>query len=218
MQQKIFDTFGWTDFPRPLFYNCSFGLRFELGGDHEMGPARFLQAMDRARAVADLAFSGMDKLTICINYTGKKRRSPAIKKEFKALSDMGFSGEFGPASHLAWADCHDPDWEAEGWLRYRHFCEIPNTPDQLAPLLWMAVAQEMPIEPRLFHIADNYILDLVRGVALHVYDDRGMDVVATDPDLLLPLYSKFNSWLLDSDRTEMDSLFSGNSFVVREGV
>ena len=42
---------------------------------------------------------------------------------------------------------------------------------------------------------------------LHVYDDRGMDVIACDPAKLHGLYSDFEDWLLDHDRERMMKLF-----------
>ena len=42
-----------------------------------------------------------------------------------------------------------------------------------------------------------------------MYDDRGLDMIATDRALLAPLYRRFDHWLLDYDRARMRETFSG---------
>nr|WP_279564018.1 DUF3885 domain-containing protein [Pseudomonas koreensis] len=41
------------------------------------------------------------------------------------------------------------------------------------------------------------------------YDDRGMDVVGPNKNLLLQLYRLHHTYLLDYDRHTMDTTFSG---------
>ncbi len=86
-----------------------------------------------------------------------------------------------------------------------------NSPDQIAPFIWAAVANEMAVTPRLTPLAHSYIMDLERGMVLHVYDDRGMDLAATRPELLRPCYEQLNGWLLDHDRARMDAIFASGA-------
>ena len=41
-----------------------------------------------------------------------------------------------------------------------------------------------------------------------MYDDRGLDVIARQPEVLVPLYRTFNQWILDYDRERIDQVFS----------
>ena len=41
-----------------------------------------------------------------------------------------------------------------------------------------------------------YILDPNARLLLHVYDDRGLDVIATNAAVLLPLQERFRDWVL----------------------
>jgi hypothetical protein len=52
-----------------------------------------------------------------------------------------------------------------------------------------------------------YFVDPERHVILHMYDDRGMDVIARDRATLQPLYSKFGDWILEHDRSQIDRTF-----------
>lgn len=37
-------------------------------------------------------------------------------------------------------------------------------------------------------------------IIMHMYDDRGLDVIATNIDTLRPLYKKFKEWVLEDQR------------------
>ena len=56
-----------------------------------------------------------------------------------------------------------------------------------------------------------YLFDTNRHIIFHLYDDRGLDVAAIDRETLLPLYYKYNSWILDYDRPKIEELFEGYS-------
>ena len=74
-------------------------------------------------------------------------------------------------------------------------------------LLWAAVAREMPVTPKARWLTDLYLVDFSRATVLHVYDDRGMDVVAADVGRLRPLHGRFGDWLLAHDRPRADATF-----------
>ncbi len=64
-------------------------------------------------------------------------------------------------------------------------------------LLWCALARELPIAPsaRFFGV---YFVDLARGLILHSYDDRGMDLAAVSPGDLSAFEAEFGPWLLST--------------------
>jgi len=65
----------------------------------------------------------------------------------------------------------------------------------------------MDVRPKTRRLDTIHIADLQKRLALEVYDDRGMDVVGPIRPKLSSLYRKFNPWLLDYDRAEMDAKF-----------
>lgn len=200
--------FGIYQFPDALFYENESALRFDLGGEVSMSQAlaaRFLQAMDRSRAVAAALFDGTETLTVMIRYPEHTEWRQARRKALVALARAGFRKPFGPAEKLP-DPAAEPDYPV---LNCWHWIEIENDPNLISALLWCAGAAEMPVTPRagwgVFH---SYIADLNAGTVLHVYDDRGMDVVATTTDALRPIYERFKDWLLDYDRYRMDQTFA----------
>lgn len=52
-----------------------------------------------------------------------------------------------------------------------------------------------------------YFLNPEKHVIMHMYDDRGLDVIALDPDVLRGLYEGFSSWILEYDRIRIDGVF-----------
>lgn len=97
----------------------------------------------------------------------------------------------------------DPDEEAYVWdLRSYDLGRDKVARDTL---LWHAIASEMPVYPSARVV--TFLLDSSRSVMLHVYDDRGMDVIAYDPAKLHGLHTDFADWLLDYDRERMTKLF-----------
>lgn len=72
-------------------------------------------------------------------------------------------------------------------------------------LIWNAIANEMPIRPSA--PVDSFLIEPSRSIMLHVYDDRGIDVIAEDPRNLRDLYDRFDDWLLDYDRDRMRAMF-----------
>jgi hypothetical protein len=57
------------------------------------------------------------------------------------------------------------------------------------------------IDDRVYFVAPE------KGLLLSMYDDRGLDMVATDRAALAALYKRFDHWLLDYDRERMRETF-----------
>ncbi|MGK0381975.1 MAG: hypothetical protein ACI8QG_001738 [Flavobacteriales bacterium] len=56
-------------------------------------------------------------------------------------------------------------------------------------------------------IGECFIINHDKGIILSVYDERGMDVIATDDCVLAQLYEKHNACILDYDRERIDTVF-----------
>jgi hypothetical protein len=52
-----------------------------------------------------------------------------------------------------------------------------------------------------------YLASPSRGVLLHPYDDRGLDVVGTTTDSIRSAYEQFRDWLLRHDLEKMTRAF-----------
>jgi hypothetical protein len=56
-------------------------------------------------------------------------------------------------------------------------------------------------------VSSTYLIDSHSTILFHLYDDRGLDVVAANKESLRSLYERFNVWILDYDRKKIDLLF-----------
>ena len=191
--------------PRPAEEDIR--LRFALGGEEfdntvQQVP-RFLQAHRRASTVADALFSES-----CVAVVAWNGRPPCleglvddVKDGFVALQSTGFAA---PQIN-AWQAILYPDPDDEAYVWNLRSYELGRDKVARDTLLWHAIASEMPIYPSAPVV--TFLLDPSTSVMLHVYDDRGMDIVAYDPARLHGLYSNFADWLLDYDRERMAKLF-----------
>lgn len=181
-------------------------LRFELGGSFEndvQQVPRFLQAHTRASTVADALFNGA-----CLAIVAWNGRLPSpeglddgVLDGFLALQSTGFSAP--QVSEWRAILYPDPEDEAYEWQLRRY--DVGQDKVARDTLLWHAIASEMPVYPSAPIV--TFLLDPTTSVMLHVYDDRGMDVIADDPAKLHDLHVEFADWLLDYDRERMTNLF-----------
>lgn len=53
-----------------------------------------------------------------------------------------------------------------------------------------------------------YFVNITKRIIFHMYDDRGLDIIASDVETLKPIYTKFNNWILDYNRIQIDALMN----------
>jgi uncharacterized protein DUF3885 len=55
---------------------------------------------------------------------------------------------------------------------------------------------------------DVYFLNPAAEVIVHMYDDRGLDMIAASREALIPIYLTFNDWVLDDNREQIAKALS----------
>lgn len=198
-------TFPCTEFPHALFYEWDNVLRFELGGEDvptSRPLKRFNQAMHRAHAVAEVLFQKTEALWLLTSYYGEK---PNPKKRLKPLKHCGL--EPAKTVHLGAVAQNDTDYFTEfGRDHFRFWDAIQLTEkSQLHEVLWLTLAAELGIRPRL--TTDVYFVDFDHNLVLHPYDDRGMDVADVTKEALRPAFRDFGPWILEWNRPEIQAHF-----------
>ena len=51
-----------------------------------------------------------------------------------------------------------------------------------------------------------FLLDSKKGCVCHLYDDRGIDIIASSKEIIYPIYKQYENWLIDRKKT--DELFT----------
>ncbi len=204
---KLQSVFGLSVFPDALFYRFEAALRFELGGEtfsvNGRPLQRFLQAVIRAISVAEAVFEKSSSITLLVSHYDRPKPSAA---KFRGITATGLARK--DFSLVASTAQNDDEYRADfGEDLFLHqFVYNGDARHVLADVLWLAVAKEMPIRPEVRWLS-VYLVDFDRGICLHPYDDRGMDLVVMDPATLAPIYRAFGDWLLPYDRARMDATF-----------
>lgn len=189
---------------RAPFLASPFWLRFDLAGEVgvDRPVARFTQAFDRARTLADALFAPSADVTAILAASPDAERD-VFAPERDPFGALDALGPDAPAPMTVWsaplqAGDDEPllEWRAVA-LRDRAMRDV---------LLWVAIAYELPIAPKA--PVQSWLVDFERGLMLHVYDDRGMDVRALEKDAIAPLYREHDAWLLAHDRPRMRRAFA----------
>lgn len=171
----------------------------------DMPISRFSQAYDRARSIAaDVFDDSRAILGLVASWPDddfKDMWAPAADG-FQVLEQLGFKNP--PLAEWAGPSWPYADPEVSSELRWRAF-DLSSDPASRAILLWCATSNELSIQPQAPVL--SHLLDPDRNVLLYVYDHRGMDVTALDPDALTAVYHSRESWILDYDRPRIDAAF-----------
>lgn len=182
-----------------LFYRWPIGLRFDLGG-RATSPVELAGVRTRATKLFEATFEPGHLCTVLAqDWRGEvwphERRlfefdqehsvgigMPHGKVELPCLEEP----EMGP-SQLKWATLESRSFKYEMILE-----GIAKADHNI----------DSAISSRV------YFVNTITGVMLHMYDDRGMDVLATSRTALHVLYKNFNKWILDYDRHAIDRAFA----------
>ncbi len=59
-----------------------------------------------------------------------------------------------------------------------------------------------------------YLLDPTAKIIMHMYDDRGLDIIASHIEAIRTLYERFDDWVLDNQRHRVAFRFGRNPFEI----
>ncbi|HLQ98617.1 MAG TPA: DUF3885 domain-containing protein [Candidatus Dormibacteraeota bacterium] len=199
--QNTIAEMGMKILEHPIFYKAPVGIRFEIGGEDDVyikkgitkklypNPTYVNNAVERASRILNALPKKGWILRIDL-YDEKE-----VKKIFKALqlvpshekvlNEYEDNGEKMTLYELYWS-LDDIDWSEETIIREIVLADIGGL-NCLASVVYLVHPKEK--------------------ILYHLYDDRGLDLVAKDKNKLHPLYETFNDWILDEDREAIDSIF-----------
>lgn len=67
-------------------------------------------------------------------------------------------------------------------------------------------------QPRLDNIfltsKEVFFVNTTKKLIFNMYDDRGLDIIATDKETIRPIYIKHEDWILDYDKDKIDKQFA----------
>ncbi len=203
-------TFPGLSLSPDLFHRWTVGLRFEL--NTTSWPAiNWESVLDRASTLYEAVFRPGDVGFIVSSHDFEfepKGRSigkmPKFRNSVFALSRKHSLCLHGVAGRRRFTSYRDQTSQIIATLRWT---EISPRNIGYKEILRAVMHRDFPSRrPR----TDDYVyfVNRTRNIILHMYDDRGLDLVALRIDDLRPVYDKHEAWILDHDRKQIDEIFS----------
>ncbi|MFP5182367.1 DUF3885 domain-containing protein [Bacillus altitudinis] len=192
-----------------LFYRWPFGLRFEVA-DWSLGEESVVleKAGDRALKIVRYAFDPEDDILLVTDvYT--QHEHELTKQKLLVYQKYADRQVRHRLRHERVTYIQPKQEETMKIERFTLKCQLQDI--RLRPLL-QAICQEDFYKPNQIMKGklgyDIYLINLSKQMIFHLYDDRGCDLIAADPEHLRPVYEGLQHWLLDYDRAQMDQLFA----------
>ena len=193
----ILKNFGVNAFSHSLFYCYKDSLRFKLSnGGYYID--QFITAFKKSEEICTSVLGDSKIFYVCLSFYGGESFLSSLSR-FKNIRKCQIRI---PKDYIGWAE-KVADEDDENCTIYRHFITFEANTNILNILLWGALSCDLGIKPTLK--AKVFIINREIDTIIHPYDDRGMDIVSINYELLKYLYKNFNHYLLDYDREKMDS-------------
>lgn len=205
---NMLDAIGMRGLKHPIFYNAPIGIRFEIGGEEAaylehsgenewiVNSAYISGALKRAKALYENLPQSPNVLRID-GYTEDKKEVHAVISDICMVAKIPIPQEqivklyridddVTTFQVQCYWDLSDMVWSYEFLLEkiieadFGGYCEFTS---------------------------NVYFADTKNMVLFHLYDDRGADIVATNKEMLRWLFDEFNHWILEYDRTKINSIF-----------
>jgi len=202
---KFLDSnFKGIEIKKPLFYRWNIGLRFDLQVGKTNTDEYFRIVQKRANTLFESAFKSDDEIFLVLNEFKRRKRKIRVRNFiFSQIKNLE-KNKIGYRRLLRLFDVDKFDRWNQGIIKTT--IEQFNYKNILAAI----GNNDFPSrEPRLdllggFTSKEIYFINIKKSLIFHMYDDRGLDMIASDVKTLHPIYEKYNDWILDDDRKIID--------------
>lgn len=207
-RQFLNDNFKGLTLRQPLFYNWNFGLRFDLQVGKTNTDEYFKEVTKRACTIFEITFDSSDKVfLIFMDYKYKRRKIRFSSFIFKQVASLKKTEtHYSKVTGL---------YEPGDKFDIRNIAIIKLAAERINHeniLTAIGHSDFPPRQPSLDHnrplsSKEIYFVNIDKKLIFHMYDDRGLDLIAADKEILRPIYKQHNNWILDYDRKHIDKQF-----------
>jgi len=203
------DNFKGLRLRKPLFYSWNIGLRFDLQVGSTNTEEYFQEVTRRASIIFKSLFDSSDEVFIVLmDYKYKRRKIRFLNYVFYQIANL----QKDCVRYLIEKRIYEPNDKFDRRIVAvtKVLAEKINYKNILTAI---GHTNFPPREPRLDRngvLTDKevYFINSSKRLIFHMYDDRGLDIIATDKETIRPIYENYNSWLLDYDRERIDKQFN----------
>ncbi|MGF1689361.1 DUF3885 domain-containing protein [Photobacterium japonica] len=165
----------------------------------------FIEALARAVRIFDLVFDSNDSISIVYQIFSDGRRK--IRRGdflFKQIADVkNCTTEYSDHRDIYTDTLH---FKSYCWKRVC-VSGIQTKDVDTRNLLEAMINKDFSVRGSSL-AGECFFINHDKNITLNLYDDRGMDVIAVEKDVLIPLYEKCNDIILVYDREKIDSVFT----------
>ena len=210
-QQFLNDNFKGLKIRGSLFYNWDTALRFNLQVGETDTDQYFDEVLKRSTTLFKSVFQPKDNVFIVfMDYKYKRNKIRPGNFSFQQITDLN-------KHEITYSKAHKL-YEQNDRFDIRNVAVIKTQTERINYkniLRAIGNTDFPPRQPRLdkkgvLTSKEIYFLNITRKAIFHMYDDRGLDIIASDVELLQPIYDEYSNWLLDYDRAKMDSVLKKN--------
>jgi len=206
-RQFFQDNFAGLKLRKPLFYSWDCSLRFDLQDEYKSADNEkyFVEVIRRATTIFETTFEPSDKLFFVFkDYRNRREKIRPANYAFRQIDKLEKSEIFYTREKVVYY----PDDEYNVAL----VCLTANRINYKNILTAIANTDFPSQQPRLdnrgvFTSKEIYFVNIGKRLIFHIYDDRGLDIIAADKEILRPILEKHNDWILDYDREQIDKQF-----------
>ena len=206
-RQFLQDNFAGLKLSKALFYSWDYGLRFDLQDEKlsTRDDKYFVEVIRRAVTIFETAFDVNDKLFLVFrDYKWRRQKIRHTNYVFRQIDKLERSEIYYTKDTVV---CY-PAGKYNIALVYL----TANRINHKNILTAIGHTDFPPRQPRLdeqgvFSSKDVYFVNINKRLIFHMYDDRGLDIIATDKEILRPIYEKYNNLILDYDRERINKQF-----------
>jgi len=206
-RQFLQDNFAGLKLRKPLFYIWNCGLRFDLQDEYIStdNDKYFVEVIRRATSIFETVFEPSEKLFIVFkDYRNRREKIRYANYVFKQIDKLENNEIYYTREKFVYS--------ANDEYNIGLVCLIANRINYKNILTAIGNTDFEKRQPRLdkrgvFTCKEIYFVNIDKRLIFHMYDDRGLDIIASDKEILRPIYEKYNDWILDYDREQIDKQF-----------
>lgn len=195
---------GLDSFEHPIFYHADIGIRFEIGvgevykrinGKYIPRKEYISNALNRATQIYDMGIK-YPEIMVWELYLENGEDKNTYKSLFKRkIIDVMPSEEF----------TQDVDCDGEIFKQTLFYWDLKNKKIPIEKVFREIILGDIGGSNEF--VSSIFLFDVKNHVMLHLYDDRGLDIVAHAKDTLMGIYKQLNTWILGYDRERINKVF-----------
>ncbi|MCU0437678.1 MAG: DUF3885 domain-containing protein [Raineya sp.] len=193
---------------RPLFYRWQLGLRFDLQSGDLNTDEYFQEVVYRASTIFRTTFDMNDSIfLVLMDYKYKRSKIRFHNFVFKQISGI----QRNQVQYFKEKGIYDPTnkYDIRNIANIQTVTKMINYKNIFTAISHIDFGNRQPRleQGNILSSKEVYFINLNKKLIFHMYDDRGLDIIAADKETLHPIYTKHNNWILDYDRAKINKLF-----------